>query len=148
MAMKSKKMKTMTLEQLKDRDIGKIGTPKRDKYEFDLRMELLGEMIKSVRKERKLTQEQLGQLIGVQKSQISKLERNTKNVTIETILKVFQALKANVKFSVEMNEAEFKVAQKALQVTICIFNGEVWDSDSYRKKLKVWDLFSNFTNEK
>lgn len=100
----------MSLEELKDRDIGRVGTPDRDKYEFDLRMELLGEMIKSVRKERNLTQEQLGELIGVQKSQISKLERNTKNVTIETILKVFRALKANVKFSVEMNESEFKVA--------------------------------------
>jgi transcriptional regulator with XRE-family HTH domain len=95
---------------MKDNDIGKIGTPDRDKYEFELRMEVLGDMIKSVRKERKLTQEQLGELIGVQKSQISKLERNTKNVTIETILKVFKALKANVKFSVEMNESEFKVA--------------------------------------
>lgn len=103
-------MKMMTLDQLKDRDIGKSGTPERDKYEFDLRMELLGEMIKSVRKERNLTQEQLGELIGVQKSQISKLERSTKNVTIETILKVFRALKANVKFSVEMNDSEFKVA--------------------------------------
>jgi DNA-binding XRE family transcriptional regulator len=110
METKNKKMKMMTLDQLKDRDIGKIGTPEREKYEFDLRMELLGEMIKSVRKERNLTQEQLGDLIGVQKSQISKLERSTKNVTIETILKVFKALKANVKFSVEMNESEFKVA--------------------------------------
>ncbi|MBZ9628974.1 helix-turn-helix domain-containing protein [Psychroflexus sp. CAK1W] len=108
--MKAKKMKMMTLDEMKSKDIGEIGTPERDKYEFDLRMELLGEMIKSVRKERKLTQEQLGELIGVQKSQISKLERNTKNVTIETILKVFKALKANVKFSVEMNEFEFKVA--------------------------------------
>lgn len=106
----NKRMKMMTLDQLKDRDIGKIGTPERDKYEFDLRMELLGEMIKTVRKERNLTQQQLGELIGVQKSQISKLERNTKNVTIETILKVFRALKANVKFSVEINESEFKVA--------------------------------------
>jgi DNA-binding XRE family transcriptional regulator len=110
METKNKKMKMVTLEQLKDRDIGKMGTPERDKYEFDLRMELLGEMIKSVRKERNLTQEQLGELIGVQKSQISKLERSTKNVTIETILKVFKALKANVKFSVEMNESEFRVA--------------------------------------
>lgn len=107
---KTKKMKMMTLDQMKDKDIGKIGTPERDKYEFDLRMEILGDMIKSIRKERKLTQEQLGKLIGVQKSQISKLERNTKNVTIETILKVFRALKANVKFSVEMNESEFTVA--------------------------------------
>ncbi len=105
-----KKMKMMTLDQLKDRDIGKIGTVERDRYEFDLKIEILGEMIKSVRKKRNLTQEQLGELIGVQKSQISKLERNTKNVTIETILKVFSALKANVKFSVEMNQSEFKVA--------------------------------------
>jgi len=105
-----KKMKMMTLDQMKDKDLGGIGTPERDKYEFDLKMEVLGDMIKSVRKERNLTQEQLGELIGVQKSQISKLERNTKNVTIETILKVFGALKANVKFSVEMNESEFTVA--------------------------------------
>ena len=109
MATKTKKMKMMTLDQLKDRDLGKIGTPERDKYEFDLRMELLGEMIKSVRKERHLTQEQLGELVGVKKSQISKLERNTKNVTIETVLKVFKALKANVKFIIEMEESEFKL---------------------------------------
>ncbi len=109
MATKYKNLKMMTLDQMKDKDIGKIGTPERDKYEFELRMEVLGDIIKSVRKERNLTQEQLGELIGVQKSQISKLERNTKNVTIETILKVFQALKANVRFSVEMNESEFNV---------------------------------------
>ncbi len=99
----------MTLEELKDRDIGKIGTQERNKYEFDLKMEALGNMIKSVRQERHLTQEQLGQLIGVQKSQISKLERNTKNVTIETILKVFNALKANVKFSVQLDNSELNV---------------------------------------
>lgn len=110
MESKKRKMKMMTLDQLKDRDIGKLGTTGRDKYEFDLRMELLGAMIKSVRKERKLTQEQLGEMIGVQKSQISKLESNTKNVTIETILKVFRALNANVKFSVEMNKSKYKLA--------------------------------------
>jgi DNA-binding XRE family transcriptional regulator len=104
------KLKQMSLDQLKDKHIGKIGTAERDKYEFDLKIEILGEMIKSVRKERDLTQEELGKLVGVQKSQISKLERNTRNVTIETILKVFRALKTNVKFSVEMNEGNFEVA--------------------------------------
>ena len=93
-----------SFDHLKDRHIGKIGSPQRDNYEFDLKVEVLGKMIKSVRKERNLTQEQLGELIGVQKAQISKLERNTKNVTIETILKVFRALKANIKFSIEFNE--------------------------------------------
>ncbi len=109
--MEAKKgIKMMTLEQLKDKHIGKIGTPERDKYEFDLKVEVLGQIIKSTRKERHLTQEQLGNLIGVQKSQISKLERNTKNVTIETILKVFRALKTNIKFSVEKTEDNFELA--------------------------------------
>lgn len=110
METKKRKMKMMSLEELKDRDIGKVGTLERDQYEFDLKMEILGEMIKSVRKERHLTQEQLGDLIGVQKSQISKLERNTKNVTIETILKVFKALKANVKFSVQLERSDLNIA--------------------------------------
>lgn len=83
----------MTLDHLKDRDAGKIGTPERDRYEFDLRMEMIGEMIKKVRKERDLTQEQLGNLVGVGKSQ--ELERNAKNVRVKTILKIFNALKAD-----------------------------------------------------
>ena len=102
--------KIKTLNQLKDEHIGKTGTPERDKYEFELKVEILGQVIKNARKERQLTQEQLGELIGVQKAQISKLERNTKNVTIETILKVFRALKTNIRFSIDMNEDNFEIA--------------------------------------
>ena len=94
----------MTLDQAKDKYIGKKGTPGRDVYEFDLQIDLIGEMIKNVRKERNLTQEELGQLVGVQKSQISKLEKGSKNVTIATILKVFDALKAQIRFKVELME--------------------------------------------
>ena len=109
--MKTKgKMKMMSLDQLKDKHIGQIGTENRDEYEFELKVDVLGEMIKSVRKERQLTQEQLGELVGVRKSQISKLETNTRNVTIETILKVFRALKTNIKFSIENTDEMYKIA--------------------------------------
>ena len=104
------KMRMMTLDQLKDEHLGKLGTPERDSYEFELKVDILGEMIKSVRKERHLTQEQLGELVGVNNSQISKLERNTKNVTIETILKVFRALKTNIKFTVEKMDEQYGLA--------------------------------------
>jgi HTH-type transcriptional regulator/antitoxin HipB len=104
------KMKMMTLDQLKDEHIGQVGTIERDTYEFELKVDVLGEMIKSVRKERHLTQEQLGKLVGVNKSQISKLERNTKNVTIETILKVFRALKTNIKFTIENMDEQYGLA--------------------------------------
>ena len=55
-------------------------------------MELIGLMIKKVRKERSMTQEELGKLIGVQQAEISKLEKGSKNVTISTVLRVFEAL--------------------------------------------------------
>jgi HTH-type transcriptional regulator / antitoxin HipB len=104
------KMKLFTIDQVKDEFIGKRGTSKRDKYEQDLQMELLGEMIKQVRLERNLTQEQLGKLIGVQKAQISKLENNTTNVTIETILRVFTALKAKISFRIELKNQRINIA--------------------------------------
>ena len=103
-------MKSYSLNEAQDLLIGEIGTARRDQFEFELKLELIGEMIKTARKERQLTQEQLGELIGVQKSQISKLESNTKNVTIETILKVFEALKAKVNFKVELMDTEVKIA--------------------------------------
>ena len=95
-------MKRYTLKEAEDKLIGFKGTPERDQYEFELKLELIGDMIQTARKERNLTQEQLGQLIGVKKAQISRLENNTSNVTIETILKVFNALEAKVNFNVQM----------------------------------------------
>jgi HTH-type transcriptional regulator/antitoxin HipB len=95
-------MKTYTLNQVQDKLIGKVGTPARDKFEYDLQMELIGNAIKQTRKERKLTQEELGRLIGVQKSQISRLESNPGNVTIDTLIRIFNALQARIKLQVEL----------------------------------------------
>ena len=100
--MEAKKYKT--LEELEDKYIGKQGTSEREQYEFELSMEMLGERLKRIRKERNLTQEQLGKLIGVQKAQISKLENGASSATIDTITKVFKALKAKVKFQVEIED--------------------------------------------
>ena len=108
--MENTKLRIYTLDEAKDKYLGKVGTDKRDKYEYELRLDLLGEMIKQTRKERHLTQSELGELIGVQKSQISRIERNAQNVTIETILRVFRALKAKVNFNVELLDGEFKIA--------------------------------------
>ena len=73
-------------------------------------MEVLSEMIRTVRLERNLTQEELGRLVGVQRAQISKLENNTTNVTVETILKVFGALRAKVNFNVELLNSKIQIA--------------------------------------
>jgi DNA-binding XRE family transcriptional regulator len=99
-------MKTITLSELKDKTLGKVGTPKRDKYEQELRVEILAEQIKQLRMERNLTQAQLGELVGVQRAQISKMENNTGNVTISTLMKIFGALKAKVTFEIEKEDFE------------------------------------------
>jgi len=96
--------KNKTLGELEDKYIGKTGTPEREQYEFELSMEILGEKLKKIRKEKNLTQEQLGKLIGVQKAQISKLESGASSATIATITKVFKALKAKVKLQIEIED--------------------------------------------
>jgi HTH-type transcriptional regulator / antitoxin HipB len=105
-----KEMRKYSLDQIKDEFIGKKGTLDRDQYEYDLNMEILGDLIKQTRKERNLTQEQLGDLIGVQKAQISRLENHTGNVTLSTILKVFSSLKAKIKIQVELEGNNVQIA--------------------------------------
>lgn len=97
------KLATVTLSEMEDRIIGTKGTPVRDQYEYELKMDILGELIKQTRKERNLTQEQLGKCIGVQKSTISKLENHAKNITIDTIIRVFKALETKIRFSIEID---------------------------------------------
>lgn len=97
------KFKTVSLDSMIDKHIGKRGTEKRENFENELRIDLLGQAIKQARKEKNLTQEQLGELVGVQKAQISKIENSVKSARLETILKVFQALDAKVNFNVEVN---------------------------------------------
>ncbi len=95
-------MKTHTLDEVQDKLIGKKGTPERDRFEYELKLEMIGHAIKQTRKERKLTQAELGMLIGVKKAQISRIENNTSNVTIDTLMRVFNALQAKVKLQVEL----------------------------------------------
>ncbi|MBK7425764.1 MAG: helix-turn-helix transcriptional regulator [Saprospiraceae bacterium] len=108
--MATKKIKSYSLAEMKDKYIGKVGTADRDEYEYELRMDVLGKMIKSARQERNLTQEQLGKLVGVQKAQISKIESSANSATIDTILKVFKALNAEINFNVKLENNFVKLA--------------------------------------
>jgi DNA-binding XRE family transcriptional regulator len=107
--MANNEMKSYSLAEMKNKYIGEVGTEERDEYEYELRMDVLGKMIKTARQERNLTQEQLGQIVGVQKSQISKLESSTNSATIDTIIKVFKALKADISFNVKLEKQFIKL---------------------------------------
>lgn len=108
--MATNEIKTYSLAEMKDKYLGKEGTQERDDYEYELRMDVLGKMIKAARQERHLTQKELGRLVGVQKAQISKLESSANSATIETIIKVFRALKADINFNVKIENNFVRLA--------------------------------------
>lgn len=88
-------MKYATLDELEDKYIGKVGTPRRDAYEESLQEEIhayhIGEAIKKARLMQNLTQEELGARMGVQRAQISKIESG-RNITFSTVARAFKAL--------------------------------------------------------
>ena len=82
------------LSEVVDEVWGKTGT--KDMMEMQLKEDVnayyLGEAIRKARKAQNLTQEQLGERIGVQRAQISRLEKGNSTITLPTLSRVFQAL--------------------------------------------------------
>ena len=110
--MHNTEIKSYSLSEMKDKYIRKKETKNRENYEYELRMDILGRMIKTARQERDLTQEQLGDLVGVKKAQISKLESRSNSATIDTIMKVFKALNAEVNFNVTIEKQILQLTYK------------------------------------
>ncbi len=90
------KMNMTSLDVLTDEVFGTIGTPKRDAMEKQLKEDVnayfVGETIRKMRQAQNLTQEQLGERVGVQKAQISRLEKGKCVITLPTMSRIFQAL--------------------------------------------------------
>ena len=90
-------MKLHSHEEMLDTVIGKKGTAARNDFEARLKAEIdayqIGEAIKQTRQQQNLTQKQLGERMGVQEAQISKIESG-KSITYATIVRAFKALGA------------------------------------------------------
>jgi DNA-binding XRE family transcriptional regulator len=95
-------LKKYSLNEMLNKHIGTHGTTERDTFETELQKDVLASIIKQARKKRNLTQSELGELVGVKKSQISKLENSLNNITIDTLLKVFNALNVNINFTAQI----------------------------------------------
>ena len=92
-------MKFYTENEALDKVIGVKGTLERQEYDAQMKEFLIGEAIRQARQSRELTQEQLGKLVGVKKSQISKIE-NGCNVTFSTVARLFNAM--NIKAMLDL----------------------------------------------
>jgi len=92
--------KLTSLEDAKDRVLGKLGSPRREVYEMELKVEMLGAAIRNIRKEQNLSQSELGEKLGISKYQISRIEKDTTTVNVQTLLKVFGALGRDISINI------------------------------------------------
>lgn len=92
-------MKFYTHEEMLDKHVGVKGCPEREQFDADVEAALIGASIKNARKAMNLTQAQLGERVGVQSAQISKIESG-RNLTVSTIVRVLKALGLSANFSI------------------------------------------------
>lgn len=89
------KFKLYSMDEVLDKALGPIGTKERDEHERRVNEAVhafrIGEAIKKARLQQNLTQEELGKRLGVQRAQISRLEKGY-SISIPTMSRVFQAL--------------------------------------------------------
>ena len=86
-------------EEVLDLTLGQKGTPQRDAFDAEVEDYLIGLAIRNARQSQNLTQEQLGQRIGVQRSRICSIEKGV-NLRLSTLRRVFTALGLNLKLDI------------------------------------------------
>jgi HTH-type transcriptional regulator/antitoxin HipB len=95
------KLKTTSFREHLDKQYGKSGTAKRDRYEQEFEAFKLGVMVQELRKEKGLTQEQLAERCGTTKTYISRIENNASDIRLSTLIRILQdGLGAQLKFSI------------------------------------------------
>jgi ribosome-binding protein aMBF1 (putative translation factor) len=101
--MRAKNKNLKNLDQFIDEKIGKKGTVKREEFEADYDAFKLGVLIQQAREQKGLTQEQLAELAGTNKSYISKLERNLKDIRFSTLQRIInEGLGGHLEISIKL----------------------------------------------
>jgi DNA-binding XRE family transcriptional regulator len=79
-----------TLDEILDNKYGKKGAKKRDKWEQDFEAFRLGVMLEEARTKLGMTQEQLADKCGTNKSYISRIENDASDIRLSTLMKIIQ----------------------------------------------------------
>ncbi|SMO94730.1 Helix-turn-helix [Saccharicrinis carchari] len=96
-------METKSWKEIKDTVYGKKGTERRDELERDFESFKIGLLLRNAREEKKLTQEQLGNLIDKKRTYISRVENNGSNLTLKTLFDIVEkGLGGKVNISIEV----------------------------------------------
>lgn len=96
-------MEIKSWTEIKDSVYGVKGTVRRDELERDSEAFQVGLLLRRVREERKLTQNQLAELVDKNRAYISRIENNASNLTLKTLYDIVEkGLGGKVKISIEV----------------------------------------------
>jgi DNA-binding XRE family transcriptional regulator len=87
--MTSKKNIT-TLDEILDKKYGEKGNPKREEWEQQFEAFRLGALLEEARTKLGMTQEQLAEKCGTNKSYISRIENDASDIRLSTLMKIIQ----------------------------------------------------------
>ena len=79
-----------TLDQIKTKYYGEVGTPERDRLKNELEALRIGFKIRSAREQLDMTQEQLAERINKKRTYISKIENDGENITLRTLYDIVE----------------------------------------------------------
>ena len=88
--MKNNNKNLTSLDELLDQKYGKKGEAKREKWEQEFEAFRLGVLLEEARIKLGMTQEQLAEKCGTNKSYISRIENNASDIRLSTLMKIIQ----------------------------------------------------------
>jgi len=102
--MKTKKEKNITtLDEILDNKYGKRGAEKRETWEQEFESFQLGVLLEEARHKLGMTQEELALKCGTNKSYISRIENNSSDIRLSTLMKIIQTgLGGHLKLSLQL----------------------------------------------
>ena len=88
--MKTKNKNLISLDEFIENQYGKIGTPKREKFERGFEVFKIGFLLEEARNKRGMTQEELAAKCGTNKSYISRIENDASDIKLSTLIKIIR----------------------------------------------------------
>lgn len=92
-----------TFEEILDKKYGKKGAKERELWEQEFETFRLGVLLEEARHKLGMTQEQLAEKCGTNKSYISRIENNSSDIRLSTLMKIIQTgLGGRLKITLEL----------------------------------------------
>ena len=88
--MKTKNKNIKSLDEFVEDQYGKVGTPKREKFERGFEAFKVGFLLEQARIKKGLTQEELASKCGTNKSYISRIENDASAIKLSTLIKIIR----------------------------------------------------------